>query len=68
MIDDQQGATTEAAFSLPNELIAIVFDELDVVSLLRCKQVCTVYAHSILLYYSNLSLTPIFRYANCFIQ
>jgi hypothetical protein len=47
MIDDQQGVI-EAAFSLPNELIAIVFDELDVVSLLRCKEVCTVYAHSIL--------------------
>ncbi|KAG1762733.1 hypothetical protein EDD22DRAFT_952902 [Suillus occidentalis] len=47
MIDDQQGATIEAAFILPNELIAIVFDELDVVSLLRCKQVCRLF-HSVI--------------------
>lgn len=46
MDDDQQG-TVEAAFSLPNELIAIVFDELDVVSLLRCKQVCQLF-HSVI--------------------
>lgn len=46
MIDDQQGAI-EAAFSLPNELIAIVFDELDVVSLLRCKEVCRLF-HSVI--------------------
>ncbi|KAG1869662.1 hypothetical protein C8R48DRAFT_699324 [Suillus tomentosus] len=42
MDTDQQG-NVEAAFSLPNELIAIVFDELDIVSLLRCKQVCQLF-------------------------
>lgn len=42
MDTDQQG-NVEAAFSLPNELIAIIFDELDVVSLLRCKQVCQLF-------------------------
>lgn len=41
-MDNDQQENIEAEFSLPNELIAIVFDELDVVSLLRCKQVCTV--------------------------
>ncbi|KAG0695360.1 hypothetical protein DFH29DRAFT_1005553 [Suillus ampliporus] len=39
---DQQG-TIETAFSLPNELIALFLDELDVVSLLRCKQVCRLF-------------------------
>lgn len=46
MDNDQQG-NVEATFSLPNELIAIVFDELDVVSLLRCKQVCRLF-HSVI--------------------
>jgi hypothetical protein len=42
-MDVDQHGNVEAAFSLPNELIAIVFDELDVVSLLRCKQVCQLF-------------------------
>lgn len=42
-MDTDQHGNVEAAFSLPNELIAIVFDELDVVSLLRCKQVCQLF-------------------------
>ncbi|KAG2131373.1 hypothetical protein DEU56DRAFT_814182 [Suillus clintonianus] len=46
MDTDQQG-NVETAFSLPNELIAIVFDELDVASLLRCKQVCKLF-HSVI--------------------
>ncbi|KAG1717929.1 uncharacterized protein EDB91DRAFT_1305162 [Suillus paluster] len=39
---DQQG-NVETAFILPNELIALFLDELDVVSLLRCKEVCRLF-------------------------
>ncbi|KAG2358430.1 hypothetical protein BDR07DRAFT_1611922 [Suillus spraguei] len=46
-MDIDQHGNVEAAFSLPNELIAIVFDELDIVSLLRCKQVCKLF-HSVI--------------------
>lgn len=46
-MDTGQEGNVEASFSLPNELIAIVFDELDVVSLLRCKQVCRLF-HSVI--------------------
>jgi hypothetical protein len=38
---DRPEKHVEIALCLPNELIALVLNELDVVSLLRCKQVCT---------------------------
>ncbi|OAX41500.1 hypothetical protein K503DRAFT_767638 [Rhizopogon vinicolor AM-OR11-026] len=40
---DRSEIRVETTLSLPNELIALVFNELDVVSILKCKQVCRLF-------------------------
>ena len=52
----------ETTFILPNELIALVFNELDALSLLKCREVCTLLSLSASCHQPTHSES---RYADC---